>query len=74
MTKAERRVQETYATFKEHQKQGPEYFKDFVKACREAHAQDVSDERLSILIDKGYSRSSIQQFRKGKMRKVFNCG
>lgn len=41
----------------------------FVKAIQKAHELRVSDGKICKLIDHGYSRSRIQQFRTGKYRK-----
>lgn len=41
----------------------------FVEAIRRAHALRISDGCICKLIDFGYSRSRIQQFRTGKYRK-----
>lgn len=38
----------------------------FAKICKEAHDLGVSDGQIVKLIQHGYSRSRIQQFRTGK--------
>lgn len=57
---AEKKVKRTFEALKKAREEAQE---EFFEACREAHDVGVSDERLSVLIDREYSRSSICQFR-----------
>ncbi len=56
-------VKKTFEDLKESREVEAERLKDFSAACCVAHEVGWSDEELKALIDNGFSRPRIQQFR-----------
>lgn len=57
------KVQQSYRALKETRAREAEQVDDFSEACCQAHEAGVSDEEIKTLIDGGFSRPRIQQFR-----------